>query len=150
MTTRSRKKERLLHWRVVVDTNVFLGGVVWPKSVPGKIIRLGKNGSLQLFLNEDMRREYLAVLSKFVNQNVLSRWAKWLSNPSMISVVHTHLPHDLELRDPTDNPFLATVVFAEARYLISRDKDLLVLKKFHDVEIVKPEEFMKRYHASRG
>lgn len=49
MTTRSRKKDRLLHWRVVVDTNVFLGGVLWPKSVPGKIIRLWKKGDVQFF-----------------------------------------------------------------------------------------------------
>jgi len=45
----------------------------------------------------------------------------------------------------TNNPFLATAVFVEAHYLISRDKDLLVLKKFHEVKIVKPEEFIKLY-----
>lgn len=150
MTTRSRKKERLLRWRIVVDTNVFLGGVLWPKSAPGRIIGLWKNGSVQLFLNEAIRREYLAVLGQFVNQNVLARWTKWLAHPGMISVVHTHLPHYSELRDPTDNPFLATSVFAEVHYLISRDKDLLVLKRFQEVEIVKPEEFMKRYRAGRA
>lgn len=148
MTTRSRKKDRLLHWRVVVDTNVFLGGVLWPKSVPGKIIRLWKKGDAQLFLNDDIRREYLEVLHRFVDASVLRRWQKWLAHPNKISLVHTHLPYYPELRDPTDNPFLSTAVFAQARYLISRDKDLLVLKKFHEVEIVKPEEFMKRYRAN--
>ncbi|MCK6557860.1 putative toxin-antitoxin system toxin component, PIN family [candidate division KSB1 bacterium] len=150
MSPRSRKKSRLLHWRVVLDTNVFLSGVLWPASAPGRIIRLWKNGHLQLFLNEDIRKEYLEVLSQFLNQSVLSRWQKWLTHPALISAVHIHLPHYPELRDPSDNPFLATAVFAQARYLISRDKDLLVLKKFHEVEIVKPEEFIEQYRARRS
>ncbi|NUO81260.1 putative toxin-antitoxin system toxin component, PIN family [candidate division KSB1 bacterium] len=149
MTTRSRKKDRLLYWRVVVDTNVFLGGVLWPKSVSGKILQLWKRNRLQLFLNDDIRFEYLDVLGRFVESNVLRRWQNWLAYPGKAGIVHTHLPHYSELRDPTDNPFLATAVFAQAHYLISRDKDLLVLKKFHGVEIVKPEEFMKRHRANR-
>jgi predicted nucleic acid-binding protein len=38
---------------------------------------------------------------------------------------------------------------AEANYLVSRDKDLLVLKEFRGVKIVKPEQFMKLYKQGR-
>lgn len=107
-----------------------------------------EEGRCAVFLNDDIRREYLEVLHRFVDASALRRWQKWLAHPNKISLVHKHLPYYPELRDPTDNPFLSTAVFTQARYLISRDKDLLVLRKFHEVKIVKPEEFMKRYHAN--
>jgi len=100
---------------------------------------------LQLYVNQDILDEYFRILGLFVDDPTLERWKAWLTHPRNVSWVHTYLPKYSELRDPTDNPFLATAVFVEAQYLISRDKDLLVLKEFHEVKIVKPEEFIKFY-----
>ena len=47
-------------------------------------------------------------------------------------------------RDPHDVPVLGTAVAAAADLLISVDKDLLVLRSFQGIDIVKPGEFWKR------
>lgn len=138
MSRRSRKKTRLL-----------FSGVLSPKKAPGQIIQLWKSGKLQLYVNQDILDEYFEILGLFVDDTTLKRWKVWLTHPRNVSVVHTYLPKYSELRDPTDDPFLAAAVFAEAHYLISRDKDLLVLEEFHDVKIVKPEEFVRLYKQSR-
>lgn len=54
MKRRSRKKERLLFRRVVIDTNTLLGGVLSPRKAAGQIIRLWKTGKLQLYVNQDI------------------------------------------------------------------------------------------------
>ncbi|MGH7451710.1 MAG: putative toxin-antitoxin system toxin component, PIN family, partial [bacterium] len=117
MSKRSRKKDRLLFRRVVLDTNVLLGGVLSPRKAAGQIIRLWKSGKLQLYINQDILDEYIEILGLFVDEATLKRWKVWLSHPRNVSVVHTYLPKYSELRDPTDNPFLAAAVFAEAHYL---------------------------------
>jgi putative PIN family toxin of toxin-antitoxin system len=46
-------------------------------------------------------------------------------------------------RDPKDNEILACALEASANYIISGDKDLLVLAVFHGIPIVSPTEFVK-------
>jgi uncharacterized protein len=48
-----------------------------------------------------------------------------------------------ECRDPKDDKILELALNGQARYIISGDKDLLVLNPFRDVKIVTAEEFLK-------
>jgi len=45
-------------------------------------------------------------------------------------------------RDPKDNQFLELCLAASADYLITGDKDLLILKKFHQTQIFSPKQFL--------
>ena len=46
--------------------------------------------------------------------------------------------------DPDDNKFIEAAVEGKVDYIISNDKKhLLVLKKFRDIKILSPEEFLK-------
>ena len=47
-------------------------------------------------------------------------------------------------RDPKDNKFLALAVSGQADYLITGDKDLLVLKSIGAIPIVSPAEFLAK------
>jgi putative PIN family toxin of toxin-antitoxin system len=47
-------------------------------------------------------------------------------------------------RDPTDDPVLGTALAAKARFIVSYDRDLLVLRKPFGIEIVRPGEFLAR------
>jgi predicted nucleic acid-binding protein len=58
-------------------------------------------------------------------------------------VVNRHQIH--VVRDPEDNKILESAVEAEADYLITRDNDLLELKKYKEVEILSPQAFWVRY-----
>ncbi|MGA1368080.1 MAG: putative toxin-antitoxin system toxin component, PIN family [Blastocatellia bacterium] len=46
------------------------------------------------------------------------------------------------VRDPNDNMILACAAEAQVGYIVSRDKDLLVLESFEGIEIVSPEASM--------
>jgi uncharacterized protein len=48
-----------------------------------------------------------------------------------------------ECRDPKDDKILELALNGQARYIVSGDKDLLVLNPFRDVKIVTAEEFLK-------
>jgi putative PIN family toxin of toxin-antitoxin system len=48
------------------------------------------------------------------------------------------------LRDPNDRMILATAVSGDADYLITGDKDLLVLKEIKKTVIISPREFWIR------
>jgi putative PIN family toxin of toxin-antitoxin system len=55
-------------------------------------------------------------------------------------VIPAHIEKEI-CRDPEDVPVIGTCVSGGAEYLISGDKDLLVLKKFGNIQILTPREF---------
>ena len=46
-------------------------------------------------------------------------------------------------RDPKDDMIIACAVAASANYIISRDRHLLDLGRYQDIQIVTPENFMR-------
>jgi putative PIN family toxin of toxin-antitoxin system len=50
-------------------------------------------------------------------------------------------------RDVKDDPYLACALAAGAKIIVSRDDDLLVLKKPFGIEIIRPAEFLRRIKA---
>lgn len=63
-----------------------------------------------------------------------------------IVVEPADLPPDL-CRDPTDVPVLGTAVAGECAILISVDRDLLDMKKFQAIPIIRPGEYWRRASA---
>jgi hypothetical protein len=57
-----------------------------------------------------------------------------------------HVPGTLDLsgacRDPMDDKFLARAVEGRAHYLVSSDRDLLEMRRYQDVAIVNPGQFL--------
>ncbi len=47
-------------------------------------------------------------------------------------------------RDPKDDKLLDLAVGGNADFLLTGDKDLLVLNPFHEIEIITPREFLER------
>ena len=50
-------------------------------------------------------------------------------------------------RDEDDNKFIECAVDCDADYIITGDKDLLVLEKYNDIEIITPKEFLDLYNC---
>lgn len=73
---------------------------------------------------------------------------RWLVLQSIeIVFEHISIKHKIEnstiCRDPKDVKFLELALNGEADYLITGDKDLLVLEKFENTQIISPIEFLK-------
>ena len=51
-------------------------------------------------------------------------------------------------RDPDDDEIIATAVAGNCDFIITGDKDLLVVQRFSGIEIVSPREFLE-YESSR-
>jgi uncharacterized protein len=47
-------------------------------------------------------------------------------------------------RDPKDDPYIACALGAKAKVILSRDQDLLALRKPFGIEIIEPREILKR------
>ena len=48
-------------------------------------------------------------------------------------------------RDPDDNKFLGCAKDSHSLYIVSGDKDLLVIEKYENIQIITAKEFCEKY-----
>ena len=128
--------------RLVPDINIAVSGLVWlgPSS---RILEAASDGETELFATELMLSQLEAVLRrrKFVQQLLRRKLTiKGLVDTyrDLTTVVE---PADIGapvVRDPDDLAVLACAVAANADMIVSGDDDLLVLREFRNIPIVKP------------
>lgn len=133
--------------RAVVDTNVFVSGLMLPDSTPGRIIQAWRQGHFGLVMSEPLLAEFGAVLlypkiRKRLgwDEDAVSRYLMLLRFESQ--VVELAGVSASVRRDPADDCVLATLIASDADYLVSGDADLLTLANRHP--IVSPAEFAAR------
>lgn len=132
--------------RVVLDTNVLLSGIAYPASVPGKIMSAWRHGSVEVFLSVYSLDELRRVLPRLTNRHGLTSveiedLVDALSlQAEIIQPLQSVEP---DLRDVDDLPVLGTLLAAlktsDVDYLITGDKDLLVMGERYP--IVTPANF---------
>ena len=59
---------------------------------------------------------------------------------------HSHIE---ACRDPDDNKFIECAIDNRCIYIVSGDKDLLVLKQYEDIGILTVSEFLEQYEKKR-
>lgn len=136
--------------RVVLDTNVLLSGIAYPASVPGKIMAAWRHGSVEVLLSHYILEELRRVLPRLAHRHGLSdtEIGDLVEILSIQAEVIEPLPDaEADLRDPDDQPVLATFLAAlkapGADYLVTGDKDLLALAERYP--ILTPAEFWTRH-----
>jgi putative PIN family toxin of toxin-antitoxin system len=132
--------------RVVLDTNVLVSGLAYPGGVPTKILLLVQNGGLDVVLSRYILVELERVLSglkrlRHLTSDDIQALVEQLA--LTVALVEPIRVDEAKLRDKADGPVLGTFLAAEADYLITGDKDLLVLAGAYPV--VSPAEFWARY-----
>ena len=134
--------------RVLVDTNLFIAYLLKPR--PDSFIPFLLNavaaGTVTLLLPEALldeightirRKPHL--LQRITEAN-LSRFLQLLQSiAEPIPLIREKIP--TITRDPKDDYLVAYAVVGQADYLISGDKDLLVLQKLGSVTIVHSGQF---------
>lgn len=137
--------------RVVFDCNVFLQALARPEGPAGRCMEMALSGQVALYVSsivmEEIRRvtAYPKLIAKFRLRP--NRVAALLENLPKVAVVVPNVPDLWRYdRDPDDAHYVNLALAADARLIVSRDKDLLDL-----MDSSKPEaaEFQKAYPTLR-
>jgi len=126
--------------RVVLDTNVLLSGIAYPASVPGKIMAAWRHGSVDVLLSGYILDELRRVLPRLAHRHglTMAEIDDLVDALSIQAEVIEPLPvAEQDLRDVDDQPVLGTLLAAlkttGADYLLTGDKDLLVLAERYPI-----------------
>ena len=123
--------------RIVLDTNVLVSGLAYPTSVPGRIVGAWRDGRLDVVLSRFILAELLRVLPR------LNHRLQWREEDMLDMVDTLALLADLVEPSAADGPVLGTLIASGADYLVTGDKDLLVLAPHY--AIVTPAWFWAQH-----
>lgn len=141
----------------VVDTNVFVSGMLYADGRPGRILDLWHAGRFVLNLSDQQRLELAEIFGRprivekyQVAQSRLIQLFAGLDD-AMPVVPSTNLP--LVVRDPKDEHILAAAIGGASDYLVTGDQDLLVLQgdpRLGDLRIVTAAQFLAVLEGSEN
>ena len=130
--------------RVVVDTNVLISGVFFG-GFPRKILRASVEGRIRACASLEILNEYQEIIREMVQRRQGNIDVSIL-NPLIQSMEIVEPTSKIEIcRDPDDDKFINCARDAQAMYIVSGDKDLLVIQEFENISIVTAKEFCGRY-----
>jgi len=129
--------------RVVIDTNVFVSSFFG--GIPRKIIDLWKEGHIVLCLSQDIVEEYLAVINRLGldNEQELSNLTRLFAEGYNSIFTAKTSKIDVVKEDAADNKFLECAVALNSKIIVSGDKHLTSIRKYIDIEIMSPREFIE-------
>lgn len=132
--------------RIVVDTNVIISGVFFG-GAPGQVLKAIIESKVTACATTVIVDEYIEIVDEMIsrkqgtlNRNILMP----LINSLEMIESKTHLEIS---RDPDDDKFIECAKDADALYIVSGDKDLLVIEEYDGIQIITAKEFCTRYLA---
>lgn len=127
----------------IVDTNVFLRGLLGSPSNRAILLSLKDNG-FNLIISQELFEEFLEVVRRTKFHSILIPEAVY--NLSEIIKVQAKFVSPRQrvniCRDKEDRKILECALEG-ADCIVTNDKDLLILKAFHNIPIVTPRGFLK-------
>ena len=128
--------------QVILDTNILVSGIFWG-GIPYKIIELWANNKLDIVISEEILEEYISVIYRISRDKELTNhWKNFILKSSHIVEAKSKVKFS---RDKDDDKFIYCALASNSPYIITGDKDLLDIKKVQNIEILKPNEFLKIY-----
>lgn len=138
MTPSSNPSKTTLN--IVVDTNLFLSVFVFRGMMMKSVFELVIDNKISMHVSSHLKSELKKKLNFFeVSQQVQDEVMLFVETRGIIINPSVTIK---ESRDIKDNFLLELSETAKADYLLTRDNDLLVLNKWKDTKIVRPEEFL--------
>jgi putative PIN family toxin of toxin-antitoxin system len=135
--------------RLVIDTNVFVSGLISSTGSPARILRAIRNRTVVHLVSDPVVEEYLRVLDYPRIRKFKSVTDAFIADISAYLVYRTErveLVSKIKMSpDPDDDVFLQTAVDGNATLLVSGDKtDLLSLRIVERIPIVSAKEAVAR------
>ena len=131
--------------KVILDTNVVMSGIFWSGHAR-KILVLLEEGKFEHLCSKKIAEEYVDV------SNRLKKKLKKFDESILDDLIEMILVNSIfcepiagvgpECRDPKDQVFLDLAVSLDAKYIVSGDRDLLVLETYPGGKVIKPKPFL--------
>jgi len=139
--------------RVVLDTTVFVRALLNRYSRSGRIV-FEHGDKFQLIVSRDTIAEAIGVLERPSIQINIRKHARpnlklifdILSDAEIIDVEQV----EQVSRDPNDDMFIALAMAGNASYIVTEDKDLLVLNPLGSLQILNTESFINLFEISNS
>lgn len=131
--------------RVVIDTNVFISSFFG--GVPKNIINLWKSGTITLCLSQKIIEEYIEVLNRLglEDKKEIHKLTRLFAE-GYNSLFTAQTPKiEVVKDDPDDDKFLECAVALDCKIIISGDKHLNEIKKYIDIDILSPRDFINLF-----
>ena len=135
--------------RLVIDTNVFVSGLISGAGSPARILRAVRDKRAVHVVSDPIVEEYLRVLDyprirKF--NNITEAFIADIAAYLVYQTERVELQSRIRMSpDPDDDVFLTTAVDGRATLLVSGDKtDLLALRTIESIPIVSAREAVLR------
>ena len=130
--------------RIVVDTNVLISGVFFggfPRRILSAIVRK----KITACATAEIINEYEEIV-----QEMIDRKQGHINRAILVPLIRAMeiiepVTHIEICRDPDDNKFLECAKDSYALYIVSGDKDLLVIEKYENIKIVTAKDFCEKY-----
>lgn len=131
--------------KVVIDTNVFVSGLIKPGGVSDQVLR--HHTPYTLFTSEEILAELARVLHYDrlrrryrLNEEVITGYVQTIRADS--EVIETSGHAQRVQPDPDDDKFLVCAVEAQVDYIISGDPHLTNLGSYQNIPILTPRQFL--------
>lgn len=129
--------------RLVIDTNVVASGIFFGGK-PRELLNLLFQRKVEVYASPDIIAEYQETFDYLVN-----KYPNRLVNTpvSQIALACRIIEPTSDIhvcRDPDDDKFISCAVDGRCIYVVSGDKDLLVLEEYKGIEIITVADFFKR------
>ena len=129
--------------RVVFDTNVLISSLFW-KGPSRDIVDLAIAHKIKSITSQEILEELEAVLYEDFQDIPYKRIEEIVRDVLSYSEVATIDEITVKgLRDFKDAKIIATAKSAKADYIVTGDKDLLVLNEVKNIRIVNPRAFLE-------
>ena len=127
--------------RVVLDANVVFAGVGWRGEAHQCLLAMARR-RITVYATQEILEEVRALATergnkfKHAAQNLLAWYYE------RVRLVEPAPMGKQRSRDAKDDPYLACALAAGAKVIVTRDDDLLVMKKPFGIQILTPRELL--------
>lgn len=128
--------------RAVIDTNVFVSGLISTSGASGELIIRWLMNQFNIIISNDILEEYedvLLHLPEIETRKAIDLIERLVSNADKVDIPGTLCV----CKDSDDDKFLETAVVGQAAYLITKNIRHFPYKNYQNVQIVKISKFLK-------
>jgi putative PIN family toxin of toxin-antitoxin system len=135
--------------KIVLDTNVFVAGLLSPFGPCAEIVRMVSSGDLTLYFDSRILSEYGEVLRRSKFRFQVDKVVALLEHVEHRGDIVASSPLSNLLPDPGDQPFLEVAVAGQAVCLVTGNQTHFPPKQCEGVKVLSPGDFLTFYRKQQ-